>query len=418
MSTTAKKAGKAARSAAAAAAEEAKAEAEAAGLPAPALEDPPAPGLDLTVFRSGPIPAPEPDSAPFEPGDFVIQGYTLSFTEEGEIVVTDARGRRLRSVPDKLRKDEGYQALMRGRKDDRARGRRARRVLEERMISGAAFAADEIAWLVEDDAFAPLLKALLVAPVGRGGRGGSVGDAGDEAPPGLLVAWDRERGLGLLPLDYDARWVGWVDVELVHPMKLAEVVPWQDLLVDLGLQQLLPQAFRELRALPPAQRAQVESSWLSGRDTRSAAIIERALGEEGWVARRGMARRALSTRAGDAVHTVEAWFDYGEYYLPSDPTTTGALGFVTPGARRPIRLGEVPGVLFSEAIRSLEVALAQAGAKKGEADEDEEDGEGGEPGDEAGGEGGEGGEGGGGEGGGGEGGRGGGGGGGVVDESA
>src|SRR5690606_1491731 len=92
--------------------------AEAPPLPAPALEDPPAAGLDLTVFRGGPIPVPEPDSAPRETGDLVIQGYTVSFGDDGEVIITDARKKVLRSVPDKLRKDEDYQALMRGRKDD------------------------------------------------------------------------------------------------------------------------------------------------------------------------------------------------------------------------------------------------------------------------------------------------------------
>lgn len=344
-------------------------------LPAPALEDPPAAGLDLTVFRGGPIPVPEPDSAPLETGDLVIQGYTVSFGDDGEVIITDARKKVLRSVPDKLRKDEDYQALMRGRKDDRARERRARRVLEERMISGAPISAGEIAWLVDDDAFAPSLKGVLVAP------------AGGADASGLLVSWDRDKGLGLLPLDYDARWIGWTDVEIVHPMKLGDALPWQDLLIDLGVQQGLAQIFREVKSVPAAQRSLTESSMLSGRETRSAAVIERALGEEGWTTRRGMARRKLSLRgdptSGSPGMTVEAWFDYGECYMPSDPTTTGAFGFWAAGTRAPLKLSAVPGVLLSETIRSLDVALAQAGAKK---DEDEE-GEGAEgEGDEDGGE--------------------------------
>jgi hypothetical protein len=109
-----------------------------------------------------------------------------------------------------------------------------------------------------------------------------------------------------------------------------------------------------------------------------------------------MARRTLSLHAEGAVHTVEAWFDYGECYMPSDPTTTGAFGFSTwagdrrsssspaaPRARKPLKLDAVPGVLLSETIRSLEVALAEAGAKKDEGNEDEEgEGGGGDEGDD------------------------------------
>jgi hypothetical protein len=269
---------------------------------------------------------------------------------------------------------------MRGRKDDRARARRARRVLEDRMIAGTQLSADEVAWLVDDEAFAPLLKGLLVAPKAAPGA----------APAGLLIGWDKDRGLGLLPIDYDARWVGWIDAEIVHPMKLGDVMPWQDLLIDLGLQQGLVQIFRELKTVPAAQRNLTESSMLSGRDTRSAAVIERALGEEGWTTRRGMARRKLSLHTAEGVHAVEAWFDYGECYMPSDPTTTGAFGFFGAGTStstlgapgrltapsapnpKPLKLLTVPAVLLSETIRSLEVALAEAGAKKEEGSDDEE----------------------------------------------
>jgi predicted DNA-binding WGR domain protein len=328
-------------------------------LPNPALEDPAVPGLDLAVFRPGPVPQPERDPTPFPSGDFVVEGYSLSFGDDDEVIVTDAKGKRLKSVPDKLRKNEDYQSLMRGRKDDRARERRARRVLEERMISGTALSAEEIAWLVLDDAFSPLLKGLIVQPVGR------AQDAG------LLLGWDEKKGLGLLPADYDAKWIGWQPVELAHPMKLGDVTTWQDLLVDLADQQALVQAFREVRTVPVAQRKLTESSLLSGRETSSAGTIERVLIEEGWIARRGNARRKMQLRTAEGVTAVEAWFDYGEYYMPMEPTTTGSFGFVDVKTGKALKFNEVPEVLVSEAIRSLEVCLAQSGAKK-DADQENE----------------------------------------------
>jgi hypothetical protein len=103
---------------------------------------------------------------------------------------------------------------------------------------------------------------------------------------------------------------------------------------------------------------------LKGRATRSAAATERALFEEGWIPRRGNARRRMSVRSDGAAPLFLAWFDYGEFNAPSDPTRTGGLGFVLASTRRPVVLGDVPRVLLSEAIRSLEVCLAQAGAGK------------------------------------------------------
>jgi predicted DNA-binding WGR domain protein len=329
------------------------------GPPAPALEDPPVPGLDLVAYRPGPLPVPEKDSTPFPEGDFEVDGYKIAFGDNDEVIVTDAKGKKLKSVPPKLRKTEEYQALMRGRKDDRARERKARRVLEERMISGASLSADEVAWLAEDDAFAPLLVGTIVYPEGRAKDGG------------LLVKVDAKKGLGILPLDHDARWIGAAGVDLPHPMRLDDVTAWQDLLVDLGRQQPIAQAFREIKKVPVAQRGLTESSMLSGRGTRSGALVERLLMEDGWIVRRGMARRKLSLRTDTGVVTFEAWFDYGEYYMPSDPTTTGAFG-MNDGNKKPVKFDQVPEVLLSEAIRSLEVCLAQAGAKKENEDEEGE----------------------------------------------
>ncbi len=337
------------------------ADGDAAVLARAAMADPEVPGLNLTVWRAGPVPVPEKDSTPFPEGDFQIDGYSLSFADDDSVVVTDPKGKTLKSVPDKLRKCEEYQALMRGRKDDRARVGRARRLLEERLIAGVPFSSAEIAWLVDDDAFAPMLKGLVVYPEGRAENAG------------LVLSWDKKRGLGVLPLDYDARWIGWQDVELAHPMKLGDVTPWQDLLIDLNLQQTLVQVFREIRNVPGSQRNSSESSMLAGRETKAASTIERTLMADGWSVRRGMARRKLSVRRDGGVGTVEAWFDYGEFYMPADPTTTGSFGFYEPGSTKGIKFKDVPEVLLSEAVRSLEMCLAQAGVKKAEASDEEGD---------------------------------------------
>lgn len=335
-------------------------------LPAPALEDPPVPGLDLETWRSGPLPIPERDPTPLPEGDFVVEGYTIRFGDDEEVIITDAKGKRLKSVPSKLRQTDDYQSLMRGRKDDRGRGKKAKRVLEDRMISGAPLTADEVAWLVQDDAFEEYFKGLVVIPKGA-------------ADPVVLVAWDAQRGLGILPLDYDSRWIGWHDIDIPHPSKIRDVSAWQDMLVDLGLQQALVQVFREVKTVPVAQRQLFECTMLANRETRSAASMERILMDDGWITRRGHAKRTLSLREASGVTTVEAWFDYGEYYMPSDETTTGAFG-VNDDKGRPLRMNDVPPVLLGEIIRSLEVACASAGAKKdddGDGDGDEsEDGDG------------------------------------------
>lgn len=338
-------------------------------LPTLALEDPPVDGLDLSTWLSEPLPIPTPDTSPFESTDLVIEGYTLSFGDDDEIIVNDSKGKKLKTVPAKLRNHEEYQALMRGRKDERSRGRKARRMLEDRMIIGNLFLKEEIHWFTLDRAFAPFLKGILIR------------SKPNPRDLGILVQWNETRGLGIVPLDYDARWIGWEEVEIMHPIQIESMEPWQDLLVDLGLKQELVQLFRELKSIPKVQLDLTESSMLANRETRSGSAIERSLLEEGWVVRRGTARRVMQTKLSheqaseSAILTkVEAWFDYGgDYYIPFESTTTGSFGFHEILTHKPVSFRKVHPILISETIRSLEVALAQAGATKENEDETSEE---------------------------------------------
>lgn len=338
-------------------------------LPRPALDDPEVPGLTLVRFEAHPLPVPHVSAAAADTtheAGIVIEGYRLLVEpKEGggdEVVVIDPKGKRLKSVPAKVKKSDSYQTMMRGRKDDRLRPRRARFAIENRMVAGLPFTAEEMAWLSQDLAYGPHLRGLIFAPEGQ-----------SEASMGVIVRFDEQRGLGLVPLDYDSRWVPFSEGLIPHPIRMPSLSDWQDLIIDLGLEQPIPQVFRELRRVQHAERRLKESSLLAGGETRSAAAIERLLMEAGWTVKRGLARRKLSARVDARPAQVEAWFDYGEFYTPDEPTFLGNFGFADVATKRRLTFEEVPEIIVSEAIRSLETCAAQAGAKKAEENEIEED---------------------------------------------
>ena len=290
-----------------------------------------------------PIPAPEPIL------HTRIAGHLLSVGPGGELRVTNARGEALRHVPAAVRKEEAYRALVRGRRDDRARAREALRDIEARMTSAEPIAGEALAWLLDDPVHAALLRNLVIASPGG---------------VGLVWAWDGERGLGVVPLDYDARWLGWIDVELLHPARMPDLAAWRALLADLGVRQEIAQLSRERASLPPAELERTESLRLAGRTTRSAASIRLALAAEGFRTGPGLARRSFAHHDASGRTEMEAWFDPGRAPWPGDPCTSGAFGF-RDRQGVPLALSAVPAAVLHEAQRSIERALARAAPRSG-----------------------------------------------------
>ncbi|MDI1481651.1 DUF4132 domain-containing protein [Polyangium sp. y55x31] len=309
--------------------------------------DPARPVAALFPRRTALDPAPVPARDPALPLSAVIAGHIVSLGPRGELVVTaEGASSPLRRVPSAVRKDERYRALVRGRRAERARRHEAARLLEERMIKAAPVTAGELAWLLDDPLHASLLRHLVIATRPQ--------DSGPSLA--LLWTWDGARGLGVVPLDYDARWIGWTDVELVHPARLPDVAAWRALSEDLGVKQELPQLFRDLRGVPDDELDRTESHAL-GRRLIDAAALRRALAEEGFSTGPGIATRTFVHEPSNS--TVVAWFDPGSPPWPRDVAFSGGFGFCgSNGALLPF--AAIPWPLVCEAWASIERALARA----------------------------------------------------------
>ncbi|MDI1446710.1 DUF4132 domain-containing protein [Polyangium sp. 6x1] len=317
-------------------------------LPLPDL-DPARPLAALLPRRIPRDPAPLPACDPALPRSAVIAGHVVSLGPRGELHVTAEGGKTpLRRVPSAVRKDERYRALVRGRRAERARRHEAVRLLEDRMIRAAPLHADELAWLLDDPWCASLLRHLVITTRPR--------DPGVPRDLALLWTWERTRGLGVVPLDYDARWIGWTEVELVHPARLPDVAAWRALLGDLGVKQELPQLFRDLRGVPDDELESAESLVLARRLV-DAAALRRALADEGFCTGPGLATRSFVYESGG--QSVSAWFDAGSPPWPRDAAFSGAFGFCDPNGA-PLPFSAVPRALVCEARASIERALARA----------------------------------------------------------
>lgn len=185
--------------------------------------------------------------------------------------------------------------------------------------------------------------------------------AGLPGGDGKLVALDGERGIPPA-----------ATVRLWHPAHAAtaQVQGWRDLLVRDGLVQPFKQAFREVYLLTPAER---ETRMYSNRFAAHILQYQQAyalMKARAWVTNHlgphdggheGQARRDFAEASLTAVfahYAVDAAAGGGQVDLCS----TGRVQFHRTGdrARRPVPLEDVPDLVFSEAMRDVDLFVGVA----------------------------------------------------------
>jgi hypothetical protein len=277
---------------------------------------------------------------------------TLSVTGEGTPALAVARnGKALKAVPAALKKDPAITALQ-GRKADLARQAiRVRASLEAAMTTREAFTEQDFAELRRHPVVAPMLAKLVwVTADGstclllHGSNGIDAGLASPAVLGPLRIAH---------PVDFVA------DGSWVH---------WQERLFALGWQQPFKQVFRELYVRTDQE---LTDSPVSHRydghqvQPRQAAAL---LGTRGWVsgydsgdAARVFHRDSLVAR----VTFANGMFTPAE----AEPPMIDGVHFARRGEYLAQPLESVPPVVFSEAMRDLDlvVSVAHAGGVDPEA---------------------------------------------------
>ncbi len=277
---------------------------------------------------------------------------TLSVTEEGTPDLAVARkGKALKAVPAALKKDPAITALQ-GRKADLAKQAiRVRASLEAAMTTRDAFTEQDFAELRRHPVVAPML-AKLVWVTADGTTclllHGSNGIDADLASPAALGPLRIAH-----PVDFIA------DGSWVH---------WQERLFALGWRQPFKQVFRELYVRTDQE---LTDSPVSHRydghqvQPRQAAAL---LGARGWVsgydtgdAARVFHRDSLVAR----VTFADGMFTPAE----AEPPMIDGVHFTRRGEYLAQPLESVPPVVFSEAMRDLDlvVSVAHAGGVDPEA---------------------------------------------------
>ena len=254
---------------------------------------------------------------------------------DGAIRCRNKAGKMLRTVPSAVKDDPAVVGL--------------RQLLEWLTRHQASCRAEVEKWMVRSlPVPLPVLVQLWPDPTWQEALTDLVVRPGDDpqAEVGLLRAVDGEQGLGLVTLDGDTVRVDVPTLTVPHPVLLPELAELREFVVDLGVEQVVPQLFREVwtRPVDADLRATAVTEWSGGRFQQLRHLTGRAT-SQGYAVRGGFATQKIF----EAGNSVEAQFWVGSD-SPDFEAETGELGWVDTD-NRALPLAEVGPVAWSEGAR-------------------------------------------------------------------
>lgn len=257
--------------------------------------------------------------------------------DDGKVVARNAAGKRLRTVPAKLKDDDAVARLRQLAEWLAQHEQGCRAEVEKWMLRSLPVPAALLGRVWPDAAWQAVLRDLVVAEVDADGRW-------DTAEVGFLRAAD-ERGVGVVTLDGDTRRLSAGRIAVPHPVLLPELGELREFAAELDVEQSFDQLFRETWDKPAdlPSDARRYDAYEGGRYEQARHLAGRAT-SLGYQVRGGEAR----CRVLESGRTIEARVWCGEAYDDAE-TETGPLLFAAGGAA--LRLAEVGPIAWSEGVR-------------------------------------------------------------------
>lgn len=251
-------------------------------------------------------------------------------------------GKKLKSVPSRIKKNETVVALTGMVKTLTEQYRRTRIMLERAMEESTAFTFGELYALSSHPVVFPMLKKLLLI---------SENEVGFLAESGLLDA----SGI-VHPLDESEK------VWIAHPFSLYQRGCWRDYqkyLFDNRIVQPFRQVFRELYIKTADEMDAYNSLRYSGNQIQPAKTAA-ALKSRQWVAdiETGLQKVYYSENIVAHIYALADWFSPADIEAP----TLEWVCFSDRNTGSDIKISEIPDIIFSEVMRDVDLAVSVAHA--------------------------------------------------------
>ena len=258
-------------------------------------------------------------------------GHTIAILDD-RIVVRNAKGRQLATVPPAVRKSEAYEELDGTLAFLAQHERAAGDTVERWLLRSLPIPAAVLTEVWADVAWRSWLTDLVIATP-DGVVSGFLRDVSDEGQH--IVDLDGET----VTLTADA-------IVIPHPAVLADLDDLRDFAVELGITQRLDQLFREVFVQPDSPRPLSVTSlhdWEDGAFPELRFALSRAR-SGGFIVSGGFATTVAYD--GDRRTTARYWVGSG---YPEEEAVTGELFWEVADAVQPV--AEVGSVAYSEGVR-------------------------------------------------------------------
>ncbi len=264
-------------------------------------------------------------------------GYAVGL-QDGKVVARSPQGKVLASMPKALKDSPVVARVEEALEQLEAHDGRCRIEVETWMLRGLPVPRAVLEAVAVDPAWwGPLENLVAVAPDGTAG---------------IVRGIDPKRGVGVVDLDGETRWLQAESLSFPHPVGLDELDEWRGLLLELGLSQRTAQLMRETFART-AEDTGDRIDRFSNAEFEPLAVAVNEARKLGFRVRGGCA----VARVWEGGKAIEARYEIGE----GDPAYTGWAGglvFVD-GAQRTIPLAEVGPIAFSEGVRMASAIYAK-----------------------------------------------------------
>ena len=265
----------------------------------------------------------------------------LQVNEKNEVqlhVVKD--GKRLKSVPAKLKKHSEIEAIQKAQKALTEQYRRSRTAFEEAMELQTKFQVRELQNLLQHPVLAHLVQTLVIAT---------------ENKLGIVTAEGLELVNGkVVPLSPAA------ELTIAHPYLLfhaKEWRKWQEKLFAAQIKQPFKQVFRELYLVNNDEKEKDISKRYAGHQIQPSKTVA-LLKSRGWQASYEDGLRKIYYKH----NIVVSLYAMADWYSPSDveaPTIEGVYFYDRLTSKR-LHLQLIPPTLFSEVMRDIDLVISIA----------------------------------------------------------
>lgn len=270
----------------------------------------------------------------FDPKQVEDIEVNLELDKEGKLlVVVNKGGKKLKSIPAKLKKNDYILELQEAKKTLATQGSRSKTMFEEAMEEETPFTIGELRDLSKSPVIGPVVGALVLK-------------AGDEF--GFMDELSNLKDK--------------TEVLIAHPWHLYKAGVWRDFqkkIFDMELKQPFKQVFRELYIKTDDEKEQKHLNRFAGNQIQPKRTVA-LLKTRRWVAdmEDGLQKVYYKKNIISSIYALADWFSPADI---EEPTLEWVV-FYDRKTFKELKAGEVPDILFSETMRDVDLVVSVAHA--------------------------------------------------------